>query len=226
MSKTTSSPLPDLPLAGLGVRQGAVGAGGDDRRERGVAAELADPRFGGAGDVALAAPGEAALDAPQPDRVGELRGLLDRPQLLLVLDPAQRLDGTAGGHRLDPLGELLLQLLQRADRHLVVLEADPALEPRRDRRQPVALDRDRLPALDLGGGALGVAEVGEEESHPGAADAGAVGAGEAGQVADVGQVGDQHPVELALRQRGLEPVAAAPHQPTPSSWASSSSASR
>ena len=32
----------------------------------------------------------------------------------------------------------------------------------------------------------------------GAADAGAVGAGEAGQVADVDQVGDEHPVELAL----------------------------
>ena len=53
----------DLVLARLGVRQGAVGPGGDDRRERGVAAELADPRFGGAGDVALAAAAEAALQA-------------------------------------------------------------------------------------------------------------------------------------------------------------------
>ncbi len=77
------------------------------------------------------------------------------------------------------------------------------------------------------GGALGVAEVGEEEANARPADAGAVGAGEAGQVADVGQVGDQHPVQLFLGQQRLEAVAAAAHQePAPSSPASSSSASR
>ncbi len=80
------------------------------------------------------------------------------------------------------------------------------------RAEPVAGDGDRLPALDLGGGALGVAEVGEEEAHAGAADTGAVGAGEAGQVLDVGQVGDQQPVQLALGEQGLEAVAAAAHQ--------------
>ena len=75
-----------------------------------------------------------------------------------------------------------------------------------------SVDRHRLPALDLGRGPLGVAEVGEEEARLGPADAGAVGAGEAGQVADVGQLGDQLEVELALGQARGEAVAAAPHR--------------
>jgi hypothetical protein len=110
---------------------------------------------------------------------------------------------------------------------VVVLEADLALQALGDPGQPVALDRDRLPALDLGGGALGVAEVGEEDAGVGAADTGPVGAGEAGQVTDVGEVGDQRPVELALGEERLQPVAAAAHQPfAPSSRAIASSASR
>ena len=90
---------------------------------------------------------------------------LDRRQLALVLDPAQLLDQAAGGHRLDALGEFPLQTLQAAHREVVVLEAGPALEPLGDAPQPVALDRDRLPALDLSGGALGVAEVGKKEAN-------------------------------------------------------------
>src|SRR3954447_13491821 len=109
---------------------------------------------------------------------------------------------------------------------MVVLEAGPSLQPLGDRGQPVAADRDRLPALDLGFGALGVAEVGEEEAHAGPADAGSIGPGEPRQVAHVGQVGDQHAVELALTQQDLEALAAPAHQlATPSSPASSSSAS-
>ena len=46
----------------------------------------------------------------------------------------------------------------------------------------------------------------------GAADAGAVGPAEPGQVADVDQVGDQHPVELALGDQLREALAAAAHQ--------------
>ena len=92
---------------------------------------------------------------------------------------------------------------------MVVLEADPAGEALGDPAEPVVGDRDDLPALDLRLGALGVAEVGEEDAGVGAADTGAVGAAEAGQVADVDQVGDQQAVELALGHQGGEAVAAA-----------------
>ena len=228
MSKTTSSPPSISPLAGLGVRQRPVRPGGDDRREGGVAAQLADPRFGGAGDLALGAPAEAALEAPAPDLVGQLGGGGDRRQLALVLDPAQLLDRAAGGHRLDPLREFPPQPLEQANRDVVVLEAEATAEVGRDAAEPVVGDGDRLPALDLRRGPLGVAEVGQEEARLGAADAGAVGSGEAGQVADVDQVGDQHQVELALAsaaaRRSPRPLIAAPE--TPSWRASVASASR
>ena len=90
----------------------------------------------------------------------------------------------------------------------------PILPLRRlgDPAQPVVGDGDHVPALDLGLGALGVAEVGEEDALLGAADAGAVGAAEAGQVADVDQVGDEQAVELALGDERREAIAAARHQ--------------
>src|SRR6476659_151519 len=221
-------PLADLALARLGVRQRPVRPGGDDRREGGVAPELADSRLGGAGDLALAATAEASFQAPAPDLVGELGGGGNRSQLLPVLDPAQLLDCAAGRHRLDPVGELAAQALQQTDRDVVVLEAEAATEMGGDAAQPVVGDRDRLPALDLGRSTLGVAEVGEEEAGVGAADAGAVGTGEAGQVADVDQLGDQGQVELARSQRSREAVAAAPHAlpETPRWRASVASASR
>jgi hypothetical protein len=205
-------PVADLALAWLGVRQCPVRPGGDDRRERGVAAELADPRFEGTRDLALGPAGKPLFGAPPQSLVSQLRGLLDQRQLAVVLDPAQLLDPATGGRHLDAVGEFLLQFLQQPHRHVVVLEPDPALQVPGDPAEPVVGDRQDLPALDLGFGPLGVAEVGEEETHAWTADAGAVGAGEAGQVADVDQVQDQHPVELALAQLLLEPVATAAHQ--------------
>ena len=227
MSKTTSSPRPISRSPGSACGRAPLGPAATIAGNEGSPPSSRIRASAARATSRSRAAGEAALQRPAPDLVGQLRGLGDRRQLLVVLDPPQPLDPAAGGDQLDPLGEFLLQFLQQADRHLVVLEADPALEPLGDPLQPVAAERHRLPALDLGGGALGVAEVGEEEADAGPADAGAVGAGEAGQVADVGQVGDQHPVELALGQQRLEAVAAAAHQaPAPSSRASSSSASR
>ena len=228
MSKTTSSPGLDLALARLGVRQRPVWPGGDDRREGRIATELADARLRGAGDVALGAAAEAALEAPAPNLVGQLGGRRDRRQLGLVLDSAQPLDRATGRHRLDALRQFPPQALEQADRDVVVLEAEAAAELGGDAAQPVVGDRDRLPALDLRRGPLGVAEVGEEEARLGAADAGAVGAREPGQVADVDQLGDQHQVELALGERGREAIATAAHQAveTPRWPASVASASR
>jgi hypothetical protein len=52
--------------------------------------------------------------------------------------------------------------------------------------------------VDLGRGALGVAEVGEKEAGVAPQTQAPLVPREAGQVADVGQVGDQTQVELAL----------------------------
>ncbi len=208
------------------MRQGTVGASGDDRRERGVAAELADPRFGGAGDLALAASGEATPDTPLPDLVGELGGPLDQRQLALVLDLAELLDQAAGDDGFGAAGEFRVQFLQRPHRHLVVFDANPAGEVLGDASQPVTGDGDRLPVAHFARRTLGVAEVGEEEPDARPTYASPIRAGEAGQVADVGEVGDQQPVEVALEQQRLEPVAAAAHQAsTPSSAAIRASAS-
>jgi hypothetical protein len=97
---------------------------------------------------------------------------------------------------------------------VVVLETDLALETVGETAEPVAGDGDDLPLGDLGGGALGVAEVGQEDADAGAADRRPVGASETGQVTDVGQVGDEEAVEPALQPA------------TPSSRASTPSASR
>src|SRR5881394_413174 len=201
----------DLALAGLGVRQGAVWAGGDDRREGGVAALLADPGFGGAGHVALRTAAQPSLQAPAPNIVSELGRRRDRRQLALVLDPTQALDRAASRNRLGPVGQFPPQALEQAHREVVVLKAEAARKVGGNTAEPVVGDGDRLPTLDLSGGALGVAEVGEEEAGVGTADTGAVGAGETGQVRDVDQLGDQHQVELTLDQRGREPVAAGLH---------------
>ena len=62
-------------------------------------------------------------------------------------------------------------------------------------------------------GALGVAEVGEEDPLLATDQAGAVGPRETGQVADVRQVGDEELVELALRDQLGEAVRPA-HTPS------------
>src|SRR5262249_39986730 len=137
-------------------------------------------------------------------------------------------DEAAGAFQSNALGQLLLQPAHRPHRHLVVLVAGAPAEPLSDSSKPVVLDGDDLPALDLGLGPLGVAEVGEEDAGALAADAGAVGAAEAGQVADVDAVGDEQAVELLLGHEGRQPVAASAHGEglAPSSSARRSSASR
>jgi hypothetical protein len=192
------------------VRQGAVGTGGDDRGERRLAAELADPRLGRAGDVQLAATGKPALDRPFIGGVGELRRLGDRRQLGLVLSPTQLLDQPARRQELDPGLHRRLKLGTVGDAGRRVVEANPAGKVRSELRDQ-ALDRDAvLEALgDLPPGALDVAEVGDEDPRLRADHGQGAGAGEAGQPADVGdrlrpripgadEVADDQGVELTL----------------------------
>ena len=135
MSKTTSSPAPISRSPGSACGRAPLAPAATIAGNEGSPPELADPRFGGAGDVALAAAAEAALERPAPDLVGDLRGGGDRLELRLVLDPPQLSDVAAGGDQLDPVGEFLLEPLQRPDREVLVLEPDPARRgARRSRR--------------------------------------------------------------------------------------------
>ncbi len=95
--------------------------------------------------------------------------------------------------------------------------------------EQVAPRADDLEAvrLDLRGGLLDVAEVGQEEALVGADQGGAVGPAEAGQPADVDEVGDQQRGQLTLAQPVDDAVAARAAHSSRSSFARRiSSASR
>ena len=127
------------------VRQGAVLAGGDDRRKRGVVgAELAHPLMGVEHDLALRPPHHAPLEDPLVDLVGEPGGLGDRPQLAGVLAAAKALDQAPGRHQLHALGDELLELAQALDAGLGVVVADPAAQPLRGGGEQLALGRRPL----------------------------------------------------------------------------------
>ncbi len=206
------------------MRKRPVGAGCDDRREGRLGAELAEPGLGGSGHIALGAPGEAALERPAVDVVGELGGGGDPLELLGLLHSAKLLDQVTGGNELDALARRGLQPGKLANAQLGVLEADTARHPPDDLRDELALGLGPLPlGPDLMRGALGVAEVGEEDQLFRADQASTVGAGEAGQIADIHQVRDEELVELALGDQRGEALASA-H--TSSRSAISSSASR
>ncbi len=201
MSKTTSSPRPISRSPGSACGRAPLGPAATIAGKEGSAPSSRIRASAARATSRSVRPDEAALQAPAPDLVGELRGGLDRRQLAVVLDPAQLLDRAARPGPPRPRRPSFSS--SRSSVRTDIWSSSKPTLPSRRSAMPASqspLDGDRLPALDLGGGALGVAEVGEEEAHAGPADAGAVGAGEAGQVADVDQVGDQHPVELALGQ--------------------------
>jgi hypothetical protein len=164
--------------------------------------------------------------------VEELRRVKDAEELAAISAAAEladevwrwSLDRAAGGDQHRSLRRFLLDPLQQPHREVVVLESDGAGEALGDTAEPVVEDRDHVPALDLGLGALGVAKVGEEHARVRAAEAGAVRATEAGQVADVDELGDQEHVELTPGDQLGEAIPAVVH--TPSSAAIVSSASR
>ena len=167
MSKTTSSPGPISRSPGSACGSAPLAPAATIARERRLGAELADTRLGGAGDLALGAAGEPALDRPAVDVVGQLRGLGDRGQLVFVLDPAQRLDRVAGRRQLDAVGRLLLQLLELAHTDVTVLEAQPSVEIRSKTwgRSSRPTSGRSQPSPTCLGCALDVAEVGEEDAQ-------------------------------------------------------------
>jgi hypothetical protein len=124
-------------------------------------------------------------------------------RLLRLLARPLGLDQAAGGHELDPIRQQLAQALVLAHAQVLVLEAEPqrALRPALLERGRRLLRRALLvEAGDLGLGALDVAEVGDEATRVGADDRHRRRPGEAREVADVGQVGHEQRVGLALAQ--------------------------
>ena len=100
-----------------------------------------------------------------------------RSSSLGLLDRAELLDQVAGRDELHVLPGRRLEAGELADAQLRVLEADPALHAADDLRDQLALGLRPLPLRgDLVLGALGVAEVGEEDELVAADQAGAVGA--------------------------------------------------
>ena len=102
-----------------------------------------------------------------------------------VLDLAQVLHQVARRHQLHAVGRLVGELGALAHAHVGVLEARPALQALGQVGGHVAAQRELLEAAHLLGRLLDVTEVGEEQALVGTDDAGAVGAGEAREVAHV-----------------------------------------
>ena len=204
----------DLGTARHGVGLCAVGACSDDRRERcAVGTELAGALLDRPGDLALLATGQPILGQPRVDRVADLAARTDQRDLVGVLDGAQVLDQVLARHELGP--GRTRRLVQRVPGGV---------------GQPGGLEADALAAEDLGDAAgdvaqevllddldvpLGgqrrhrrrVAEIRQETRLAAQADD-AVGAGVTRQVADVRRRRDEEAGELALGQRGGQPLSA------------------
>ena len=187
MSKTTIFSRADIPLGGLGGRESAVVRGGNDRREGWSGTKLADSRLTGAGDVALGPPGEAA---PIVQR--------KTPSVSSAGAPAIRSSWSGSLHDAELLDKITRRTSRRRRRWPPPAGRAGGRSACRPRSRPcpdirAAICGDQLPlglgALPLGRdlvlGPLGVAEVGEEDELVGTHKAGAVRAGETGQVADV-----------------------------------------
>ena len=218
----------DLALARLRVRERAVLARGDDRRERrALGAQLAHPLLCRERDIALFAPHEPLPGHPLVHLVGEPLRLGDRGELVELLRAAQLLDESRGRNELDALRGDLLELAQVAHAGVRVVVPHPPREALGERGQELTL---RGGALELGADltvrALRVAEVREEDSglvaasHPLPHQAQPAGPGEPGQISQVGhssaigvarahQVADEELVELALAGQSREAPGAA-----------------
>ena len=178
----------DLAVAGLGVRKRAVRAGGDDRRERRLGAELAHPRIAPPAATSRSVrPARPSLEHRLVDLVGEPGGLGDRRQLALVLAAAQPLDEAARRRPARPLPDAPPRASRgwrRWSRRRRSRPCPPAGRASSGIRRLAAIAPLECVG-DLARGALDVAEVGDERPGLRADHGQRAGAGEAGQPADV-----------------------------------------
>ena len=220
------------------MRQGAVLAGGDDRRKRRVVrAELAHPLMGVEHDLAFRPAHHAPVEDPSVDLIGQPGGLADRAKLAGVLAATKALDQAPGRHQLHSFGNELLELAQVLDTGLGVVVADSAVQPLDGAGEQLALRRRLLELRrHLALGALNVTKVGQEDAVLRAHDRQAAGAAEPGQPAQVrdrvgggvsgaNKVTDQQLVDSPLPKEGCESLGAA-RGAHPSACLSISSASR
>ena len=212
------------------MRNRGVGARRDDRRKRRpLGAELAHADLGRQCHLALGAPGEAALAEPFVDLVRDLRRGRDRLDLLRVLVPAKLGDQAWRGDELHALAGLLTELAQAGDAGLRVVEPDAPAQPLREPGEhPPGQDHPLEAIRHLGLGALGVAEVGDEELPAGADEREGAGAAETGEPASVGdrigtgvagadKIAHDQLIEAGLCHRGGQSLARAPQPRSPSS---------
>ena len=159
----------------------------DDRLEREVLASLLVeelrevPR-----DVALRAPDERHTGEPLEDAVGDGAGAAKLLELPFLLDRAELLDRAARRHELEPaVPEHLVESVRQ-----YALERDSPRQLVGELGDQVPLRQHRFHPVDLARG-LDVAKVGEEADAVVLHEECAVRALEAGEVADVGRVGDE-----------------------------------
>ncbi len=196
------------------MRQRAVGAGCDDRRERGAfGSEVASALLDGPGHLALLAAGQARLGEPRVDRVAQLAAAADQRDLVGVLDGAEILDDLVAGHELGARcpGGLVQRLPggvgERRGLEPDALGTEDLGEAGGDIGEQGLLGDVDLPVLGQRPDGGRVAEVRHEPVGGAEADE-PVRSRVAGQVAHVGRCADQEPGQLALGEHGLEAVAA------------------
>ena len=149
----------------------------------------------GAADEPVARAG-ARSAASASARAARMRSISSR-----LLDRAQPLDDAARADQLDPVGQQLAQpaVLAHATcaRPRTRAAAGPAASAlaRPPRADPARRGSRSNDGCDLLGRLLDVAEVGDEGARARARQRQAVAAGEAGQIADVDEVGDQQRVD-------------------------------
>ncbi len=181
------------------MRQRAVRAGRDDRRERHrLGAHPAHRHLEVERHVALGAPREAPFEDLLERRVGQLRGGAQTLDLPGVLDGAQLLDPAAGGDELDALGQRGGELRVLLDAEVLVVEPDAALEAAGRVRQELLGDLALPAVVELLGGLGEVAEVRDEAPDALADDGQPRRPGEAGEPADVDGARDEDEVGALL----------------------------
>ena len=178
----------DLAVGGLGVRERAVGARGDDRRERGLGAELADPRVRRRRRPRARCARRGRRRAPSRRR----RRRSGRPRRSPPARPRPCAGAGARPGRRRRTSSTPSPSSSSSLARLATLVAASSKPTRPESREassgssrPPAITRSKASPTSLRG-ALGVAEVGDEGRDLRADHDQRAGAGEAGEPARVG----------------------------------------
>ncbi len=196
-----------LPVTGSRMRQGRPRARGHDRFER-IAVRTRCPLPVGdlRGDLPLTGAGAYGPQQILEHPVGDAHGFAQGKELGPVLGHGLGFHESAGGFEPDLAeGRTKPAVVVVGDRRGVEPDAPAAFEApgmRRRLEQPPGVD-DPPPAARFHGALLPVAGVGEEELPGACHDHEGIRPRESGEVADVGERGDEQRVERAERGADL-----------------------